>query len=111
LRKKLVQYVSIASLVLGGISAALELLPANYDREATPEKYMDWLKEQEEEVAGNTELLAQKLTNGRFKRAMERIKSNLAVNKKKSRWMAASFVFALISFGANLVTLSIRLFS
>ena len=107
--QRIVQYISIGSLVLGGILAALELRPANYDREATPEKYLDWLEKQE--VAGNPELIARTLANGRLTRAMERVRSNLAVNKRKSQFMTASFIFALMSFVANIVTLFIRLVS
>lgn len=108
LMQKIVQYASVSSLVLGGIFAAWELLPANYDREATPDKYVDWL---ETERQKNPDLVAQTLMNGRLKRAMERVTGNLAVNKRKSRFMVASFVCALVSFGANVLTLVIRLLS
>jgi hypothetical protein len=109
--QKIVQYVSIVSLVVGGVFAALELWPADYDREATPDKYLDWLEKESANCSGNADLVAQRLTGGRLERTMERIKTNLSINKRKSWRMGASFVCALVSFAANVLTLAIRLFS
>ena len=111
LLQKIVQYISVGSLILGGVFAALELRPSDYDREATPDKYLSWLEEESRKVSGNPEAIAQRLTNGRVERVIERINTNLSVNQRKSQFMVRSFKFALLSFAANIVTLAIRLFS
>ena len=109
--QKIIQYISVISLTLGGIAAALELRPVEYDREATPDKYQSWLEKEVQKIDGNEEHVATMLAKGRFDRAMERVNNNLTINKRKSRFMNACFLFALVAFIANGVTLFIRLLS
>ena len=109
--QKAIQYVSIASLIIGGVFATLELWPCQYDREASPNKYLRWLEEESEKLKRDPQTVAALLSNCRLERALERVSNNLVVSTKKSNFMMASFVCALASFAANVATLFIRLLS
>ena len=109
---KVAQYVSVGALIIGGILATIELWPIDYEREASPDKYLDWLERVKESFAGQPEVnIAQYATAGRLERALERIKNNVAANKRKSGFMIASFAFIVLSFAANMFTLFMRLLS
>jgi hypothetical protein len=112
LSQHVAQYVSVAALIIGGCFAAIELYPIDYDREATPDKYFNWLETVRDTLAGKAEAnFAEQVAEARIKRAMKRVNNNLAANKRKSKWMIASFFCALLSFAANILTLTIRLLS
>lgn len=109
--QKVIQYISIAALVIGGTFATLELWPSQYEREASPNKYLRWLEVESEKLKRNPEAVSALLSNSRLERTLERVSNNLLVNTKKSKFMMASFVCALASFAANVATLFIRLLS
>jgi hypothetical protein len=104
------QYISVAALIFGGVLATIELWPVDYDREATPDMYLNWLEAQSRGSTGQ-EAVTSLLTRERLEWALKRISTNLAANKRKSRFMRWSFLFVVLSFAANVATLVIRLFS
>ena len=108
--QQVLQYISVAALIFGGVLAMLELWPVDYDREATPEVYLNWLEAQSKDKTGQ-EAVTSLLTQERLEWTLKRIDTNLAANKRKSRWMRGSFLFVLLSFAANVATLVIRLLS
>ena len=108
------QVISILALIGGGILAVCELWPQGYDREPTPEKYETWIidankynTEHPEEVAVS---IGEEFVLMRLKTAKERVQTNLAINKRKSSLMAASFWCLITAFAANIATLILRLF-
>jgi len=109
--QQILQYISVAALVGGGVLATLELWPVDYDRESTPDKYIDWLETESQNrgAAGHPESVAAVLAKGRVQRTIERINTNVIANKRKSKFMRASFLFVVLSFAANVATLFIRL--
>jgi hypothetical protein len=112
LSQQILQYISVGALILGGVLATLELWPIDYDREAPPDKYLDWLEaETQNQGISGSEAVASLLTKGRLTRTLERINTNFTANKRKSRFMRASFLFVVLSFAANVTTLFIRLLS
>jgi len=107
------QYVSVSAIILGGICAVCELWPRNYGTEGSPQKYDDWLAELRNHygTAENADaLVLEQAILGRAQRAKERAETNIATNKRKSRFLLGSFSFAVISLAANLATLATRLF-
>jgi hypothetical protein len=113
---RVAQYISVASLIIGGAMATVELWPINYEREATPDKYVNWLENEGQGLTGQSEeemksRVAQLLAAGRMERTLERIKTNVAANQRKSRFMRTSFFFMVLSFAVNVGTLFIRLLS
>jgi hypothetical protein len=112
LSQQVFQYISVGALIVGGILATVELWPIDYDREASPDKYLDWLEtESQNQGLSGSEAVASLLTKGRLTRTLERINTNFTANKRKSRFMRASFLFVVLSFAANVITLFIRLLS
>lgn len=111
LGQRILQYVSVVALIVGGILSAFELWPVDYDREATPDAYANWLETEKRNQGISGQAVVALLTEGRFSRAMERIGTNSRANKRKSKFMRASFLFVILSFGANILTLAIRLLS
>src|SRR5439155_4526652 len=111
--QRLLQYISVGSLIIGGILATIELWPIDYDREATPDKYLNWLETESRNqgVTGQPEAVASLLAVGRVSRTMERINVNIGSNKRKSLFMRGSFFFMVLAFAANVVTLFIKLLS
>ena len=106
--QKILQYISVAAMIFGGILAALELLPIDYDREATPDVYLNWLEGQGK---SGQEAVNSALTQERLEWTLKRINTNQAANKIKAFYMCNSFRFVLLSFAANVATLLIRLIS
>lgn len=107
------QAISVLALVVGGILAVCELWPRDYDRETTPEKYEAWIAETEKyraEHPDTASITADKLVLTRLESAKERVQTNLAINKLKSRLMFASFYCVATAFAANIATLIMRLF-
>jgi hypothetical protein len=110
---RMLQYVSVSALIIGGICAVLELWPRDYGTEGTPQKYDDWLAKLREHYASSAnadELVLEQVVLGRAKRAKERAEANIATNKLKTRFLYASFLFIVVSLTANLLTLATRLF-
>lgn len=107
------QTISLVFLALGGICCVAELWPRDYDREPSPEKYQDWMVKATEFRSKNPEcepITSEKLTTVRLERAISRIRTNLALNTRKSSYMFGAFVCLAVSFGANLFTLITHLF-
>jgi Family of unknown function (DUF5677) len=110
----IVQYVSVASLILASVLAVLELWPQAYGTEASPEKYQEWagkLKIYYSGAENEEALVMNQVIVGRSQRATERVVENIRANKRKSFYLSAAFVFTSISLAANLLTLTIHLFS
>jgi hypothetical protein len=108
-------FVSVLSLIVGGILSVLVLKPRDYDREPPPSKYMDWIKETEKyredyPDAALEPVTAEKLIAKRVENAIANIQTNLAVNERKSKLMFVAFTCTAIAFGANILTLAMRLF-
>ena len=105
--------LAIGFLILGTVAAIAELMPRDYDREATPEKYDQWLSELQEynseEPDPSSAAIGQAIA-GRAEMAKERIQNNLAFNKQKSRLMMISFIAAAIALAVNLGIMITRLF-
>jgi hypothetical protein len=71
-----------------------------------------WLEaESQNKGASGPEAVASLLTQERLTWTLERINTNLTANKRKSRFMRASFLFVVLAFAANVTTLFIRLLS
>lgn len=107
--QQILQYISVAALILGGVLATLELWPIDYDREATPDIYLNWLEAESKGKSGMD--VPSILTQERLEWTLKRINTNLAANKRKSRFMRWSFLFVVLSFAANVSTIAIRLLS
>jgi hypothetical protein len=107
--QQVLQYISVAALIFGGVLATLELWPIDYDREATPDIYLNWLEAESKGKSGAD--VPSILTQERLEWALKRINTNLAANKRKSRFMRWSFLFVVLSFAANVSTIAIRLLS
>jgi hypothetical protein len=107
--------ISVFALVVGGGLSTWELWSRDYDREASPEKYDAWIADTEKyrtEHPGTdtASITADKLVSTRLESAKERVKTNLAINKRKSSLMFASFYCLCIAFAVNIATLIMRLF-
>jgi hypothetical protein len=108
--QKILQYISVGALIFGGVLATFELWPIDYDREATPDAYLNWLEAESKGKTGQ-EVVSSLLTQERLEWTLKRIKTNLAANRRKTRLMYWSFRFVVLSFAANIATLVIRLLS
>jgi hypothetical protein len=109
------QVVSIVALVVGGGLAVAELWPRDYEREAPPKKYLDWVADTEKyredyPDLGTEPITVEKLAEERVKVAISNVQTNLAINKRKSALMIYAFVCIMVSFTANILTLITRLF-
>lgn len=110
---RVLQYISVGALILGGIGAVIELWPRDYGTEGSPQKYENWLTELDQHYAKSDnpdKLVLEQVVIGRAKRAKERAEVNIATNKRKTKFLYASFWFVVISLAANLATLVSRLF-
>lgn len=109
------QGFSILALIFGGALAVAELWPRDYEREATPQKYLDWIASidkyrEDYPDTGTAAITIQKLTEERVKAAVSNVQTNLAFNRMKSKLMFASFACVIVSFAVNIAMLVIRLF-
>ncbi|MGH9688006.1 MAG: hypothetical protein ACRD5K_13040 [Candidatus Acidiferrales bacterium] len=112
-RMRHLQYLSVAALILAGIFAVAELVPRNYGTEASPSRYQKWVSELDAYYAGEDNadaLVADEAVRGRCQRAMARVDKNIEINKQKSLFLSACFIFTAVSLAANLITLAIHLF-
>lgn len=101
--------ISVLCLVLSGSFCVYELLPRDYDRDRTPEEYIDWIERKK--AAGHEDSeMPSIVADMRLKLANQRIANNFAINAKKSKAMNTAFVFMVIAFGLNILTLLTRLF-
>jgi hypothetical protein len=109
------QFVSVLALIVGGIYSVRVLIPRDYDREPTPSTYMGWVRdtetyrEQYPEAAAEP-VTVERLIAKRLENVTANIQNNLALNERKSDWMFVAFWSMAASFGANLLTLAMRLF-
>jgi hypothetical protein len=108
-------FVSLLAIIGAGIYSVLVLVPRNYDREPVPMKYLNWIEETEEyrakyPEAGVEPVTAEKLIAKRVENAIGNIQKNIALNKRKSDLMFVAFTCMAVSFGANTLTLAMRLF-
>jgi len=107
------QFVSVASLIVAGIFAVLELCPRDYGTEGSPTRYDEWiekLKTYYSESDNPDSLVFEQAIKGRAERARERAELNIVANKKKSMFLRVAFWFTVASFSINLATLAMRLF-
>jgi hypothetical protein len=110
---KLVHYISIGALIVGGVLATLELRPRDYDTEPTPDKYQNWIAEKKaygELYPDDDPVTVERLTALRVGYAIENVQTNVAINRRKSRLMFYAFWCAVIAFAANIGMLISRLF-
>lgn len=108
-----IQYISVLALMLAGLFAILELIPREYFTEASPEKDEKWLRElisHFSNAPNADDLILSQVFQGRYERTKERVEGNIALNKRKSRLLGFCFAFTALSFIANLMTLTSRLF-
>lgn len=111
--ESIAQAVSVLCLIAGGVLCVMELWPRDYAREALPDKYEAWISETDKfrEDEPNVEpITEEKLHSARFSAALERVRENSAINKKKSSLMFWAFYCLAASFVANVITLLMRLF-
>jgi len=111
----LAQLVSVLAIIVGGTYSVLVLYPRDYDREPPPSKYVSWIADMEKYRAdypnANVQpVTADDLTAARIDNAIANVKKNGDNNKRKSSLMFVAFLCTVISFGANVFTLAIRLF-
>ncbi len=110
---KILQYVSVVSLIFGGIFTVVELYPRDYDRDANPAKYQAWIiemKQYKKKYPETPPFTAEIFTAARVKSAIQNIQTNQAINKSKTSFMIAAFVCTILAFTANIITLATRLF-
>ncbi|MBK5293322.1 MAG: hypothetical protein JJE04_16820 [Acidobacteriia bacterium] len=106
----ILQALSIAFIVLGGIFCAIELWPRDYMREAMPDEYEVWIAGLDEYRKQYPDVEIPGLPAARFSSAKQRIQTNGAINKKKSAFMFLAFYSTVAAFAANLATMTMRLF-
>jgi hypothetical protein len=109
------QAISIGAMIASGALCVAELWPRDYGREPTPKKYQAWIAETETyrqsyPDTGAESITAEKLTEARVASATDNVQVNLAINTLKSKFMFRAFGCLVVSFAANLATLSMRLF-
>jgi|GEM_PF-5934068 len=109
------QGFSILGLIVGGILAVAELWPRDYGRDASPQKYMDWVRgidkyREEYPETGTEPVTVEQLNAARVQTAVSNVETNLALNRKKSTLMFSAFFCVAASFALNVLTLVIRLF-
>ncbi len=109
------QACSILALIFGGALAVAELWPRDYEREAPPKKYLDWIADidkyrEDYPDTGIEAITIQKLTEERVKVAVSNVQTNLALNRMKSKLMFASFACVIVSFAVNIATMITHLF-
>jgi hypothetical protein len=105
------EVVSVIALIVGGVFSALVLWPRDYSREATPDKYITWIKDLEAFRKANPgdQVTDDAFVEARIASANDRIKINGAINRRKSQLMFIAFGAAITSFAANVLTLVMRL--
>ena len=105
------EWVSILSLIAGGILAIVQLIPKKYKVLSSPIKYGKWLddlkahysKEQDPEAnalqfAEHTDIV----------QAVERVEENIELNRKKVLLVKLCFYCVSVSLTANLLCLAFR---
>lgn len=113
LSESIAQAISVLCLIAGGGLCVVELWPRHYVREALPDRYEAWISETEkfrEDEPYAEPITEEKLHSARFSAAMERVRENSAINKRKSSLMFWAFYCLVASFVANVGTLAMRLF-
>jgi hypothetical protein len=107
-----IEYISVAALIVGGVFCVLVLLPREYSREAAPTKYAAWIKDLEayRREYPDAQVTDEAFIEARIASANDRIEINGAINRRKSKFMFIAFWAAIVSFVANISTLAIRLF-
>lgn len=110
LSQAIMQTVSITALIFGGALSMVELWPTDYEREALPEKYEQWLDDMRQYVQRYPDADPANLRAARLSSAKARIQKNGRNNRKKSRFMFLAFYCLCASFVANVLTLFMRLF-
>jgi hypothetical protein len=106
----IIQIVSIAALISGGALSVIELWPRNYDREAVPDKYAQWLSDMERYQEQYPDAPVDNLRSARLEAAKARVRTNGRINIQKSGYMFLAFYCLMLSFVANVLTLLMRLF-
>jgi hypothetical protein len=104
---KTAQIVAATSVALAGIFVWGQLWPREYEVEAA-EKLPMWKAELEDFYEGVPDARAKVsalLTAGIIERTTERIYANDAINKRRSKLLLGSYIFATLSLGINLLTL------
>ena len=113
LPERCLQYLSVASLIVGGVYAVLELWPRKFLKEAKPQEYDNRLELLTAYYADEPDTETFALTMAfeeRVEAAHKRISENSANNRKKFKLLNKSFYFVIFSLAANLTTLVMHLF-
>ena len=111
--ERYVQYLSIASLIVSGIFAVLELWPRTFLEEAEPREYdarLELLESYYEDEPNPKEYAFTRAIEERLEATHKRIRKNMEINERKSNLLNWSFYCAVVSLAANLAVMAIHLF-
>ncbi len=104
------QALAVLSEIIGAAFCAIELWPRDYETEAMPERYEEWIARNEAYGAEYPGAPLIDLSSARLSAAKQRVKINNARNQFKSTMMFRAFYCLVIGFALNLVTLTMHLF-
>ncbi len=105
------EWVSILSLIVGGVLAIVQLIPKKYKVLSSPIKYGKWLEDLRAHYSGEQDRDAKTLQLAEHTdivQAVERTQENIELNRKKVRLVKLCFYCVSLSFAANMLALSIR---
>ncbi len=105
------EWVSILSLIVGGVLAIVQLIPKKYSVLSSPIKYGKWLEDLQVHYSGEQDPDAKALQLAEHTdtvQAVERVQGNIALNKKKVLLVKLCFYCVSVSFAANMLALTIR---
>jgi hypothetical protein len=105
------ELISILGLIIGGVTAIVQLLPKQYRVLSSPVKYQKWLHDLRTHFSGDPNPEAEVLglaERTEIAQAIERIETNEALNKSKVLLIKICFYGVIASFAANIATLISR---
>jgi hypothetical protein len=111
LPNRILAWVSILSLILGGVLAIVQLIPKKYSVLSSPIRYGKWLEDlrthysQEQDPEEKAVQLAEHTD---IVQTVERVEANVALNKRKVLLVNLCFYCVSVSFAANMATLTLR---
>lgn len=99
------QLASLFLLVLGSLFAVWTLVPRGYFLPNLPDEYAKWFQRLEQHYKDNPAEADLQVAKEISNLAMERIKKNHDINRKKSRYLVLSFWPTLLALIVDIVTL------
>jgi hypothetical protein len=109
-----VQIGNVVVLAASAVLVILELWPRDYDVPATPEADENWLKSLNPADYGGVDQMRREIVEGKLQRAVERVKTNAAINSLKStlmKWAFRAVALSALITVANLFVLAVRILS